>query len=56
MLTDNQDAYGHLLSDYYDGKADALVIVEREDGLIMRIILVLTSLTIPTGQNISSAR
>ena len=34
MLTDNQDAYGHLLSDYYDGKADALVIVEREDGLI----------------------
>ena len=34
MLTDNQDAFGHLIADYYDGKADALGVVEREDGLI----------------------
>ena len=34
MLTDNQDAYGHLITDYYAGKTDALEIVEREDGLI----------------------
>ena len=34
MLTDNQDAYGHLIADYYDGKEDALEIVEREDGFI----------------------
>ena len=34
MLTDNQDAYGHLIADYYDGKTDALEIVEREDGFI----------------------
>ena len=34
MLTDNQDAYGHLITDYYAGKTDALEIVEREDGFI----------------------
>ena len=34
MLTDNQDAFGHLIADYYAGKTDALGVVEREDGLI----------------------
>ena len=33
MLTDNQDAYGHLLSDYHDGREN-FEIVEREDGFI----------------------
>ena len=33
MLTDNQDAYGHLLSDYHNGREN-VEIVEREDGLI----------------------
>ena len=33
MLSDNQDAYGHLLSDYHDGR-DNVEIVEREDGFI----------------------
>ena len=33
MLTDNQDAYGHLLSDYHNGKEN-VEIVEREDGFI----------------------
>ena len=33
MLTDIQDAYGHLLSDYHKGR-ETLEIVEREDGFI----------------------
>ena len=33
MLTDNQDAYGHLLSDYHNGREN-VEIVEREDGFI----------------------
>ena len=33
MLSDSQDAYGHLLSDYHDGR-DNVEIVEREDGFI----------------------
>ena len=33
MLTDNQDAYGHLLSDYHNGQEN-VEIVEREDGFI----------------------
>ena len=33
MLTDNQDAYGHLLSDYHNGQEN-FEIVEREDGFI----------------------
>ena len=33
MLTDNQDAYGHLLSDHHNGKEN-VEIVEREDGFI----------------------
>ena len=33
MLTDSQDAYGHLLSDYHNGQEN-IEIVEREDGLI----------------------
>lgn len=33
MLTDNQDAYGHLLSDYHNGREN-FEIVEREDGFI----------------------
>lgn len=33
MLTDNQDAYGHLISDYHNGQENT-EIVEREDGLI----------------------
>ena len=33
MLTDNQDAYGHLLSDYYNGREN-VEIVEREDRFI----------------------
>lgn len=33
MLTDNQDAYGHLLLDYHNGREN-VEIVEREDGLI----------------------
>ena len=33
MLTDTQDAYGHLLSDYHNGREN-VEIVEREDGLI----------------------
>ena len=33
MLTDSQDAYGHLLSDYHNGREN-VEIVEREDGLI----------------------
>ena len=33
MLTDIQDAYGHLISDYHNGVED-FEIVEREDGLI----------------------
>ena len=33
MLTDSQDAYGHLLSDYYNGQEN-VEIVEREDGFI----------------------
>lgn len=33
MLTDIQDAYGHLLSDYHNGQEN-VEIVEREDGLI----------------------
>ena len=34
MLTDNQDAHGHLISDYYDGEKNAMAIYEREDGFI----------------------
>ncbi|MDD9974532.1 MAG: class I SAM-dependent methyltransferase [Candidatus Poribacteria bacterium] len=33
MLTDNQDAYGHLLSDYHNGQEN-VEIVEREDRFI----------------------
>ena len=33
MLSDNQDAYGHLLLDYHNGQEN-VEIVEREDGLI----------------------
>ena len=33
MLTDNQDAYGYLLSDYHNGREN-FEIVEREDGFI----------------------
>ncbi|MDE0553908.1 MAG: class I SAM-dependent methyltransferase [Candidatus Poribacteria bacterium] len=33
VLTDNQDAYGQLLSDYHDGREN-VEIVEREDGFI----------------------
>ena len=33
MLTNIQDAYGHLLSDYHNGQEN-VEIVEREDGLI----------------------
>lgn len=33
MLTDNQDAYGHLLSDYHNGR-ETSEMVEREDGFI----------------------
>jgi len=33
VLTDNQDAYGHLLSDYHNGREN-VEIVEREDGFI----------------------
>ena len=33
MLTDIQDAYGHLLSDYHNGQEN-VEIVEREDGFI----------------------
>ena len=33
MLTDDQDAYGHLLSDYHNGREN-VEIVEREDGFI----------------------
>ncbi len=33
MLTDIQDAYGHLLSDYHNGQENVEV-VEREDGFI----------------------
>ncbi len=33
MLTDNQDAYGHLLLDYHNGRENVEV-VEREDGFI----------------------
>ncbi len=33
MLTDIQDAYGHLLSDYHNGQKNVEV-VEREDGFI----------------------
>ena len=33
MLTDNQDAYGHLLSDYHNGREN-VEIVEREDRFI----------------------
>ena len=33
MLTDNQDAYGHLLLDHHNGKEN-FEIVEREDGFI----------------------
>ena len=33
MLTDSQDAYGHLLSDYHNGR-ESVEIVEREDGFI----------------------
>ena len=33
MLTDNQDAYGHLISDYHNGRENVEV-VEREDGFI----------------------
>ena len=33
MLTDSQDAYGHLLSDYHKGQEN-VEIVEREDGFI----------------------
>ena len=33
MLTDIQDAYGHLLSDYHNGRKNVEV-VEREDGFI----------------------
>ena len=33
MLTDSQDAYGHLLSDYHNGREN-VEIVEREDGFI----------------------
>ena len=33
MLTDIQDAYGHLLSDYHNGREN-VEIVEREDGFI----------------------
>ena len=32
-LTDNQDAYGYLISDYHNGQEN-IEIVEREDGLI----------------------
>ncbi len=34
MLNYNQDAYGHLLSDYHKGQENVLEIIEREDGLI----------------------
>ena len=34
MLTDTQDAYGHMLWDYFHGRKDAVEIVERDDGLI----------------------
>lgn len=33
MLTDKQDAYGHLLSDYHNGREN-IEIVERKDGFI----------------------
>ena len=33
VLTDNQDAYGYLLSDYHNGREN-FEIVEREDGFI----------------------
>ena len=33
VLKDNQDAYGHLLSDYHNGREN-VEIVEREDGFI----------------------
>ena len=33
MLNDNQDAYGHLLLDYHNGREN-VEIVEREDGFI----------------------
>ena len=33
MLTDNQDAYGHLISDYHKGREN-VEIVERVDGFI----------------------
>ena len=33
VLTDKQDAYGHLLSDYHNGREN-FEIVEREDGFI----------------------
>ena len=33
MLTDIQDAYGHLLSDYHNAQENVEV-VEREDGFI----------------------
>ena len=33
VLKDNQDAYGHLLSDYHNGQEN-VEIVEREDGFI----------------------
>ena len=33
VLTDIQDAYGHLISDYHNGQENVEV-VEREDGFI----------------------
>ena len=33
VLTDSQDAYGHLLSDYHNAQENVEV-VEREDGFI----------------------
>ena len=33
MLNDNQDAYGHLILDYYNGQ-EIVEVVEREDGFI----------------------
>ena len=34
MLTDAQDAYGHMVWDYFHDQKDAIEIVERDDGLI----------------------
>ncbi len=33
-MKDFQDAYGHQLYDYYEGRSDGLEIVERDDGFI----------------------